>query len=75
MKTLFVALLACIAFGFFASVAVIVLRTMNSTPHTVLEFITKDTVQILTLLGGIGVFMGSWLMKTQLKTSTAGAVS
>ncbi len=39
------------------------------------EFITKDTVQILILLGGIGVFMGSWLMKTQLKTSTAGAVS
>ena len=75
MKTLFVALLACIAFAFFMSVAVILLRTMNSTAHTILDFMTKDTFQIGMILGSIGVFLGSWLIKTQLKTSWAGAIS
>lgn len=75
MKTLFVTLLSSIAFGFFASVAIIILRTTSSTPNTLLDFIAKDTVQTLTILGSIGVFIGSWLMKTQLKTSSAGAVS
>lgn len=75
MKTLFVTLLSCIAFGFFVSIAIIILRTTSSTPNTVLDFIAKDTVQIVTLLGSIGVFMGSWLVRTQLKTSPSGAIS
>lgn len=75
IKTIFVTLLACIAFGFFVSIAVIVLRTMNTTPQAVLEYITQDTFQMIAILGSIGVFIGSWLIKTQLKTSTAGAVS
>jgi len=75
IKTLFVALLASIAFGFFTSVVIIILRTISSTPHTILEFITQDTFQILTILGSIGIFLGSWLIRTQLKTSTAVAIS
>ncbi len=75
MKTLFVALLSAIAFSFFASVAIIILRMTANTPHTVLEFITKDIFQILMILGSIGVFLGSWLLKTQLKMTTAGSVS
>lgn len=75
IKTIFVTLLACIAFGFFVSIAVIVLRTINTTPQAVLEYITQDAFQMLAILGSIGVFIGSWLLKTQLKTSTAGAVS
>lgn len=75
MKTIFVTLLACIAFGFFVSITVIILRTMNSTPKAVLDYITQDTFQILAILGSIGLFIGSWLMKSQLKTSTFGALS
>lgn len=75
MKTIFVTILACIAFGFFASIAVIILRTMNSTPQAVLDYITQDAFQILAILGSIGVFIGSWLMKSQLKISSAGAIS
>gem|GEM_PF-2634138 len=50
MKTLFVAMLACIAFGFFTSIAIIILRTMTSTPQTILEFMTQDTFQIGMIL-------------------------
>jgi len=75
MKTLFVAMLACIAFGFFTSIAIIILRTMTSTPQTILEFMTQDTFQIGMILWGIGLFVGSWLIKTQLKISSWGAFS
>jgi hypothetical protein len=48
---------------------------MNSTPQALLEYITQDTFQILAILGSIGVFIGSWLMNSQLKTSISGALS
>jgi hypothetical protein len=75
IKTIFVTLLACIAFGFFVSIAVIILRTMNATIQAVLDYITHDRFQVLAILGSIGVFIGSWLLRTQLKNSTVVAVS
>jgi hypothetical protein len=71
MKTLFVTLLSFIALGFFMSIAVIIVRTTVSTPNILMEFIAKETFQVSTLLAGIGIFMGFWLLKTQLKTSAA----
>jgi len=71
MKTLFVTLLSFIALGLFVSIAVIIVRTTVSTPNILMEFIAKETFQVITLLAGIGIFMGFWLLKTQLKTSAA----
>lgn len=74
LKTLFVAILSCIAFGFFVSVALIILRAIGSTPHTILDIMARDTFQLWFIFGSVGLFIGTWLLRTQLKLSVISAV-
>ncbi len=74
LKTLFVTLLSCIAFGFFVSVALIALRALGSTPNTILDIVTRDIFQLWFIFGSLGIFIGTWLLRTQLKMSVIAAV-
>ena len=75
IQTFFVTLLSCIILGFFASVLVTILRVTDNTFQTVLIFLVKDTSEIFIILGSIGVFFGSWLIRTQLNNRLSSAIT
>lgn len=75
IKTFFIFLISSIAFGFFVSVGIIVSRTFNTSPEIIIDFMTRDTMQIAMILWSIGILFGSWLVRSQLKTSVGGAIT
>ncbi|MFA6080619.1 MAG: DKNYY domain-containing protein [Candidatus Gracilibacteria bacterium] len=74
-KTFFVTLLSCIVLGFLFSILVMVLRVTDNTFQTVLTFLAKDILQVGVILGSIGVFFGSWLIRTQLNNHLSSSIS
>lgn len=75
IKTFFVTLLSCIVLGFFASVLVMILRATDNTFQTVLTFLVEDTSEIFIILGSMGVFFGSWLIRTQLNNHLSNSIT
>lgn len=74
IKSILITLLACIVFIFVLSVGGIVSRTVFGDFSHLMSFIEKPEIRLMGLMKIAGIFVGTWLIITQLGSSLFRAV-
>lgn len=68
VKSLLVTLLSLIGFVFFVALAVIIIRAIFGDMQSFIKYFMKPGIQMIGILKLTGIFLGTWLITSQLRS-------